>query len=199
MSEEKTIVCTFVGDEGVGKTTLLIDMSTCAFATPGPCLPETLDTPCTIRTITDGTTNTIEMRDTASRTEQQDDARMKAYDGTHIVVLCHDESRRETLRSIEDKWAHEAKNHAHKAALIIMGLKADTCPRDTTERTNLRQDAERVAERIGAVRCLECSALSDEGIKTGMDEMARVARGDNSRERRVKRTGIKKAVSCIVN
>ncbi|KAF9895593.1 Rho GTPase protein rac1, partial [Lobosporangium transversale] len=78
-------------------------------------------------------------------------------------------------------WAPEIKHHAPNVPTILVGTKLDLRDdKDTLEKLNEKKmtpisypQGLQMAKEIGAVRYLECSALTQSGLKNVFDEAIR--------------------------
>ena len=82
---------------------------------------------------------------------------------------------------MEVKWHPEIKTHAPQAPFILVGTKMDL-REDPGTIQKLSQkgqapiqyaQAQAKASQLGAYKCLECSALTQEGLKQVFDEAIR--------------------------
>lgn len=88
-----------------------------------------------------------------------------------------------TFENIKAKWFPEIRHHSPGCPFILVGTKSDL--RGNQEvLARLRAegkapvttaDGERLAEELGAARYLECSALTQQGLKAVFDEAIRTA------------------------
>ena len=81
------------------------------------------------------------------------------------------------------QWVPEIRHHAPDVPFILVGTKADLRG-DEEQVARLRAegkapqtaaDGERLAEQLGAIKFLECSALTQAGLKRVFDESIKVA------------------------
>ena len=81
------------------------------------------------------------------------------------------------------QWHPEIRHHAAEVPFILVGTKADLRG-DEDWAARLRQEGkaplsaaegERLAEQIGAVKYVECSALTQAGLKRVFDEAIKIA------------------------
>ncbi|KAL1281300.1 hypothetical protein QQF64_000103 [Cirrhinus molitorella] len=88
-----------------------------------------------------------------------------------------------SFENISKKWYPEVRHHCPETPFILVGtqldLRDDKC---TTEQLKKKKQTPisyhqglAVAEEIGAVKYLECSALTQIGLKMVFDEAAQVA------------------------
>lgn len=85
--------------------------------------------------------------------------------------------------NVKTKWHPEIRHHASEVPFILVGTKCDL--RDNEEwKARLRaegksalalEDGERLAAEIGAVKYVECSALTQTGLKRVFDEAIKIA------------------------
>merc|ERR1719331_2676245 len=88
-----------------------------------------------------------------------------------------------TLSNIKSKWWPELQHHAPGVPIIMVGTKSDL-RNDQSMISKLQakglsviteQEATQRTSEIGAVKYLECSALTQEGLKVVFDEAIRAA------------------------
>lgn len=95
-----------------------------------------------------------------------------------------------SYENIKTKWCPEIKHHASDVPLILVGTKCDL--RDNEEwKSRLRaagkvpfstEDGERLAAEVGAVKYVECSALTQKGLKQVFDEAIRTGLAKKEKE-----------------
>lgn len=99
------------------------------------------------------------------------------------------------------QWVPEIRHHAPSTAFILVGTKADL--RDSPD-WRVKYEADSVnpdegaamARKLGAVSYLECSALTQKGLKAIFDEAIR--QGLQKKPERVKPTKDKKPICAIL-
>merc|ERR1719491_1101791 len=106
---------------------------------------------------------------------QEDYERMRplSYPDTDVFLMCFSLIGPDSFQNISQKWDPELREHCPEAPVILIGTKADYRTDDTMIDA-LKQkgltiisvsEAEKKAKDIGAVRYMECSAMSQEGLE----------------------------------
>ena len=175
----QAIKCFVLGDGAVGKTCLLISYTTNAF--PGEYIPTVFDN-YSANVMVDAKPINLGLWDTASR-EDSDRLRPLGYPGTDIFLLCFSVVTPSAYDNIRTKWYPEITHHAPNVPYLVVGTKTDL--RDdkaTMSRLAERKiqpittvEGEKLAKDIGAVKYVECSALTQDGLKEVFDQAMRAA------------------------
>ncbi len=108
--------------------------------------------------------------DTAGH-EEYDRLRPLAYPKTDVVVLCFSVANYDSFKNIPDLWYPEIAHYCQNVPIILVGNKIDlrddpsalSQPEQLPQVT--KEQAMQMAERIKAVRYIECSAKTQEGLK----------------------------------
>jgi len=171
---QTNIKCVVVGDGAVGKTCMLISYTTNAF--PGEYIPTVFDN-YSANVMVDNKAVNLGLWDTAGQ-EDYDRLRPLSYPQTDVFILCYSVIATSSLKNIKLKWAKEIGQHCPEVPKILVGLKADL-RNDANMEEQMKtkglsytetQEAEDVAKEIGAAYHMECSALTQEGLKQVFDQ-----------------------------
>jgi len=177
------IKCVVVGDGAVGKTCLLLSYSTNTF--PGEYSPTVFDN-YIANVMLDGKPINLGLWDTAGQ-DDYDHLRPMSYSDTDVFLICFSLISPSSFENVSLKWFPEVRRHASHIPIILVGTKADLRNDDkilSTLKTKGQhvitpQEAASMQREIGAVAYLECSALTQEGLKSVFDESIRAAMAHN--------------------
>jgi len=175
----QNIKCVIVGDGAVGKTCLLISYTTNAF--PGEYIPTVFDN-YSANVMVDGRPVNLGLWDTAGQ-EDYDRLRPLSYPQTDVFLVAFSIISPHSFDNVKSKWWPEIQHHAPGVPIILVGTKSDL-RNDQSMIQQLQakgmsiikqEEAENRATDIGACKYLECSALTQEGLKNVFDEAIRAA------------------------
>lgn len=170
----QTIKCVVVGDGAVGKTCLLISYTTNKF--PSEYVPTVFDNYAVTVMIGDDP-YTLGLFDTAGQ-EDYDRLRPLSYPQTDVFLVCFSVTSPASFENVKEKWFPEVHHHCPGVPCLIVGtqvdLRDDQAVLDKLGRQKQRPvptDAgDRLARELGAVKYVECSALTQKGLKNVFDE-----------------------------
>jgi len=146
----------------------------------------------------DGKPINLGLWDTAGQ-EDYDRLRPLSYPQTDVFLICFSLVSPPSFENVTGKWVPEISHHAPNIPILLVGTKLDLRDdRDTLEKLRERrmspidyQRASQLAREIGAIRYLECSALTQKGLKNVFDEAIRAVLHPQPREKKNKK-------SCVV-
>ncbi|KAE9972985.1 hypothetical protein BLS_003808 [Venturia inaequalis] len=150
----------------------------------------------------DNTHVELSLWDTAGQ-EEFDRLRSLSYDNTHAIMLCFSVDSADSLENIETKWKQEIEENCPGVKLVLVALKCDLRERHAEDEDTAEAEREpkrpmieykqglNVAQKIKALRYLECSAMKNRGVNEAFTEAARVALS-------VKNPGDTSRPSCVV-
>jgi len=177
MSSGRPIKCVVVGDGTVGKTCMLISYTTDSF--PGEYVPTVFDN-YSAPMVCDGVPVSLGLWDTAGQ-EDYDRLRPLSYPQTDVFLICFSVVSPSSFENVTSKWCPEIKHHCPDAPILLIGTKIDLredkealqALSDNGHSPIKREQGQKLANKIRAVKYLECSALTQRGLKQVFDEAVR--------------------------
>jgi len=198
----QSIKCVVVGDGAVGKTCMLISYTEGKF--PKEYVPTVFDNyEATI--IVEGKEVKFSLWDTAG---QEGYARIRtlSYPKTDIFILCFSVVNHPSFINVKDRWYVEIKHHCPSVPMLIVGTKSDLRTDENTLESLKKEgkapiteeEANAMVKDLGALKYLECSALTRQGLKNVFDEALTSVVGGQSGSKGGKTGGgnSKKKASC---
>ncbi|ODV88365.1 hypothetical protein CANCADRAFT_145706 [Tortispora caseinolytica NRRL Y-17796] len=171
---QQTIKCVVVGDGAVGKTCLLISYTNNKF--PSEYVPTVFDNYAVTVMIGDEPF-TLGLFDTAGQ-EDYDRLRPLSYPQTDIFLVCFSVTNPASFENVKEKWFPEVRHHCPGVPCLLVGTQIDQ--RDEPAvlqrlayykmRPITADLGEKLAKELGAVKYVECSALTQRGLKNVFDE-----------------------------
>jgi len=171
----RNIKLVVIGDGAVGKTCLLISYANSKF--PEDYIPTVFDN--YVVNITAGN-ETIELGlwDTAGQ-EEYDRLRPLSYANANVFLICFAVVNPISYDNINHKWHPEVIHFCPDTPLVLVGTKVDLRKDDGWVEKNLKANnlapistaqGQELAKKIKAFKYLECSARTEENLKTVFDE-----------------------------
>ena len=130
----------------------------------------------------DGKLINFALWDTAGQ-EEYSRLRALSYPETDVFLLCFSVVSPSSFENIRTKWNPEVSHHCPEARLMLVGTKIDlredkeTLDKLKKEKLPTYEDGVKLAQTIGAKMYLECSALTQEGLKRVFEEAIRAVIG----------------------
>ena len=175
----QNVKCVVVGDGAVGKTSLLISYTENRF--PVDYVPTVFDN-FTTGVEVDAKLINFALWDTAGQ-EEYSRLRALSYPETDVFLLCFSVIASASYDNIRSKWNPEIQHHCPDAKRMLVGTKIDL-REDKETLENLKGEklptpdmGNELAKEIGAQMYLECSALTQEGLKRVFEEAIRAVIG----------------------
>ena len=189
----QAIKCVVVGDGAVGKTCLLISYTTNAF--PGEYIPTVFDN-YSANVMVDGNARNLGLWDTAGQ-EDYDRLRPLSYPQTDVFLIAFSIISPASYDNVKQKWYPEIKHHNPGTPIVLCATKLDLREdKDTIDRLAEKKLApislaqgQQMAKEIGAVKYVECSALTQKGLKEVFDEAIRAVINPATQPKKAKKGG----------
>jgi len=115
--------------------------------------------------------------DTAGQ-EDYDRLRPLSYPQTDVFLVCFGVASPDSFDNVREKWVPEINHHCPKTPFLLVGTQMDL--RDDLKRIQTLAKSkkkpvsfemgERLAKELKAVKYVECSALTQQGLKDVFDE-----------------------------
>ncbi|TIA90729.1 hypothetical protein E3P77_03134, partial [Wallemia ichthyophaga] len=166
--------CVVVGDGAVGKTCLLISYTTNKF--PSEYVPTVFDN-YAVTVMIGEDPYTLGLFDTAGQ-EDYDRLRPLSYPQTDVFLVCFSVTSPASFENVKEKWFPEVHHHCPAVPCIVVGTQVDLRDDSSVREKLARQKqqpisvdmGERLSRELGAVKYVECSALTQKGLKNVFDE-----------------------------
>ncbi len=121
---------------------------------------------------------TLGLFDTAGQ-EDYDRLRPLSYPQTDVFLVCFSVTSPASFENVREKWFPEVHHHCPGVPCLIVGtqvdLRDDPSVREKLAKQKMqpvrKEDGERMAKELGAVKYVECSALTQYKLKDVFDEV----------------------------
>lgn len=122
---------------------------------------------------------TLGLFDTAGQ-EDYDRLRPLSYPQTDVFLVCFSVTSPASFENVREKWFPEVHHHCPGVPCLIVGtqtdLRDDQSVREKLAKQKMqpvrKEDGERMAKELGAVKYVECSALTQYKLKDVFDEVS---------------------------
>ena len=120
---------------------------------------------------------TLGLFDTAGQ-EDYDRLRPLSYPQTDVFLVCFSVTSPASFENVREKWFPEVHHHCPGVPCLIVGtqtdLRDDPSVREKLAKQKMapvrKEDGEKMAKELGAVKYVECSALTQYKLKDVFDE-----------------------------
>ena len=119
---------------------------------------------------------------TSTGQEDYDRLRPLSYPQTDVFLVCFSVTSPASFENVKEKWFPEVRHHCPGVPCLVVGTQVDL--RDDPQvieklqrqkqRPVAAEHGERLARELGAVKYVECSALTQKGLKNVFDEVRSV-------------------------
>ena len=121
---------------------------------------------------------TLGLFDTAGQ-EDYDRLRPLSYPQTDVFLVCFSVTSPASFENVREKWFPEVHHHCPGVPCLIVGtqvdLRDDPSVREKLSKQKMQpvrnEDGEKMAKELGAVKYVECSALTQYKLKDVFDEV----------------------------
>ncbi|XP_012679241.1 rho-related GTP-binding protein RhoQ isoform X1 [Clupea harengus] len=182
--------CVVVGDGAVGKTCLLMSYANDAF--PEEYVPTVFDH-YAVSVNVEGKQYLLGLYDTAGQwmasikwpsscfaapQEDYDRLRPLSYPMTDVFLICFSVVNPASFQNVREEWVPELQEYAPNVPYLLIGTQVDLRDdpktiaklNDVKEKPIATEQGQKLAKEIGACCYVECSALTQKGLKTVFDE-----------------------------
>jgi small GTP-binding protein len=158
---------------------MLISYTTDRF--PDEYIPTVFDN-YTANVMVEGKPISLGLWDTAGQ-EDYDRLRPLSYPNTDVFLVAYAIDSETSLHNVEEKWLTEIANYCPETPFILVGTKGDMRPTSEggsglnpkSKPLTSRDEAISMGKRLGAARTMECSAMTQKGLKQVFDSAIAVA------------------------
>lgn len=166
------VKCLVVGDAASKRTEVLCAYRTGKTASDQTDSIDTVSPEHSVTQIVGGDPYTLYLHDT-NPSEEHHESRPIAYQNTDIFLVFFSVISPSTVKSVEEKWVSEIRQHCPHVPFLLVGTEIDlrelpevveSLAKDD-ERPVTRAHGKQLARKVGAVEYLECSANTLDGVK----------------------------------
>jgi Ras-related C3 botulinum toxin substrate 1 len=188
------IKAVIAGDGSVGKTCLCISYTQNKF--PESYIPTVFDN-YQAKLEVNGKIVDLLLWDVSGQ-EDYKRTRPIAYPDSHVFIICFSLVNPTNLENIESVWIPEIRGYSPNAPFVLVGTKSDlrdeweTIPADQKDpkgRPITKSEGEAFANKIGAVKYIECSAKKAFNVSEVFVESVKVALNPPSKEEKKESEG----------
>ncbi|XP_025758413.1 cell division control protein 42 homolog isoform X1 [Oreochromis niloticus] len=163
----KHIKCVVVGDYEAGKTCLLNSYTNENL--PFKDFPMSFAT-CVRTVMIDDEEYSLQLCDTSGQ-EDYERIRLNTYTGTDVFLVCFSVVSPSTFRNVREKWVPEILRFSPRMPFLLVGTHVDLRDNENTlEQALTFKSGEELAHQLKAVKYMECSAQTREGVKEVFEE-----------------------------
>ena len=184
----QNIKCVVIGDDADNETSLLQSYVSNYFP---PENVSAISGNYAVTTQIDGVPFTLNLFSTAGQ-EDYDRLRPLIYAQTDIFLVCFSVVSHTSYENVREKWVPEITHHREKIPFLLVGTHIDL--RDDfnviEKLKNICQEpityeaGESLAKELNAVKYIECSALTQQGLKNVFDEVIQAALMDQNKKKK---------------
>ncbi|XP_064621769.1 rho-related protein rac1B-like [Lineus longissimus] len=197
--DSNKVKCVLIGDGAIGKTSLIVSYTTNGY--PTEYVPTAFDN-YSVEVTVDHRPVQLQLCDTAGQ-DDFDAIRPLCYPGTDIFLLCFSVVSPASFNNTLEKWHQEVRHCAPGVPVILVGTQCDLRS-DVKVLIELSKYGEvpvpedqilDTMEDIGALKYIECSALTQKNLKEVFDTAILTALNWNGYRRKLvsRGTGSKKS------
>ncbi|KAF8190353.1 GTP binding protein Cdc42 [Mycena galopus ATCC 62051] len=189
-----------LGDRAVGKTCMLISTRD---GFPTAYVPLVYDN-YSVEVKIEETAYTLWVGDTGGGGEDYDRLRPLSYPQTDVFLICFKATWPSSFSHVRDKWAPEIGHYCPDVPFLIVATQIDLRQlRDSSQVEKLAgqrqalistEEGENLAHELGAAKYVECSAVTQEGLRDVFEEAVIACRKWPVEQARSKRLGVK----CVI-
>ncbi|CAL6006718.1 Rac/Rho-like_protein [Hexamita inflata] len=151
--------CVIVGDGGIGKTCLLIVLTSNKF--PEEYVPTLSDLEF-LQIQSNKTSFQFNIWDSCA-SGSYDRLRPLSYDNADVFLVCYSIDSQLSLCAVTSKWLPEIQQYQPTVPFILVGMKSDLI--ETNRQLVTLEEAEQIAQQYGAFSHVQCSSLNGFNLK----------------------------------